>query len=244
MSFGERSLSNTLSSGYEKGPILRKNKNDILFKRTGNFFGILGVNLKILVKIIWVISVVSLVFLSFPKATLGQTTPEVLIKEVFDVAQKGNPLDNPSTMTFLDERFNFSQMAKNILGKDLLGQSSSEVQWFEKSIREIITKTVYPKAPDFLSNVKISYKKTIVDGEKAIVGSSVSKKGEVTDVDYVLTLDKAKNVWRVVDVAIDQESWVQTINEKMSKSYKEKGWKGVKDLLNKRIKELNTKKKK
>lgn len=175
---------------------------------------------------------------------MAQVAPEVLIKEIFDIAQKGNPLDNATTMSFLDDRFNYSQMSKTILGKDLLGQSATEVQWFEKSIREIITKTVYPKAPDFLSNVKITYKKTIIDGDKAIVGSTVSKKGEVTDVDYVLMMDKAKNAWRVVDVAIDQESWVQTINEKMSKSYKEKGWKGVKDLLSKRIKELNTKKKK
>ena len=90
-------------------------------------FSNLGVLLKILVKNIWVITVTSLVFLSFPKVSLGQTAPEVLIKEVFDVAQRGNPLENPSTMTFLDERFNFSQMAKNILGKDLLGQNASEV---------------------------------------------------------------------------------------------------------------------
>lgn len=185
-----------------------------------------------------------LVIFSFSPVSMAQVAPEVLIKEIFDIAQKGNPLDNATTMSFLDDRFNYSQMSKTILGKDLLGQSATEVQWFEKSIREIITKTVYPKAPDFLSNVKITYKKTIIDGDKAIVGSSVSKKGEVTDVDYVLMMDKAKNAWRVVDVAIDQESWVQTINEKMSKSYKEKGWKGVKDLLSKRIKELNTKKKK
>lgn len=208
------------------------------------FFEFLGAILKALVKNILLFSLVGSVFLSFPKASQAETTPEVIIKEVFDAAQEGNPLDNPNTMRFLDERFNFSQMAKNILGKDLLGQNLNEVQWFEKSIREIITKTVYPKAPEFLSNVKISYKKTIVDGEKAIVGSSVAKKGEVTDVDYVLMMDKTKKSWRVVDVAIDQESWVQTINEKMTKSFKEKGWKGVKDLLNKRIKELNTKKKK
>lgn len=208
------------------------------------FFEFLGAILKALFKNILLFSLVGSVFLSFPKASQAETTPEVIIKEVFDAAQGGNPLDNPNTMRFLDERFNFSQMAKNILGKDLLGQNLNEVQWFEKSIREIITKTVYPKAPEFLSNVKISYKKTIVDGEKAIVGSSVAKKGEVTDVDYVLMMDKTKKSWRVVDVAIDQESWVQTINEKMTKSFKEKGWKGVKDLLNKRIKELNTKKKK
>lgn len=208
------------------------------------FFEFLGAILKALVKNILLFSLVGSVFLSFPKASQAETTPEVIIKEVFDAAQEGNPLDNPNTMRFLDERFNFSQMAKNILGKDLLGQNLNEVQWFEKSIREIITKTVYPKAPEFLSNVKISYKKTIVDGEKAIVGSTVAKKGEVTDVDYVLMMDKTKKSWRVVDVAIDQESWVQTINEKMTKSFKEKGWKGVKDLLNKRIKELNTKKKK
>jgi hypothetical protein len=49
--------------------------------------------------------------------------------------------------------------------------------------------------------------------------------------------------WRVVDVAIDDESWVSTINEKVSKTLKEKGWNGLKDLLNKRLKELKSGKK-
>jgi hypothetical protein len=47
----------------------------------------------------------------------------------------------------------------------------------------------------------------------------------------------------VVDVAIDEESWVKTINEKVQKTLKEKGWPGLKDLLNKRLNELKANKK-
>jgi ABC-type transporter MlaC component len=56
-------------------------------------------------------------------------------------------------------------------------------------------------------------------------------------------MKKINGDWRVVDVAIDDESWVSTINEKVAKTLKEKGWNGLKDLLNKRLKELKSGKK-
>lgn len=168
-------------------------------------------------------------------------TPEVLIQNIFSMAQKENPLNNPKTKAELDSHFDFKQMSMNILGVEAKKRSASDLKWFEDSIKEIITKTVYPKAPEFLQGVKITYKSTLVDGNKATVPSTVAKKGEKTDVSYSLV--KAGSEWKVIDVSIDDESWVKTINDKMSKTLKEKGWAGVKDMINKRVKALNEKKK-
>jgi ABC-type transporter MlaC component len=166
--------------------------------------------------------------------------PESLIKNIFTLAQKENALKNPKNKSEIDAQFDWRQMSLNILGSESKKRSAAELKWFEESIKEIITKTVYPKAPEFLQGVKITYKKTLIDDNKATVSSTVSKKGETTDVAY--TLLKSGNSWKVIDVSLDEDSWVKTINEKITQSIKEKGWAGVKDLFNKRIKALNEKK--
>ncbi|MGZ3790484.1 MAG: ABC transporter substrate-binding protein, partial [Bacteriovorax sp.] len=141
----------------------------------------------------------------------------------------------------VESHIDFGEMSKSILAQEYAKRSASDLKWFETTLKEIITRSVYPSAPKFLENVKITYKKTKTSDADAKVSSSVSKKGESTDVDYVLK--KVNNEWKVVDVAIDEESWVKTINEKVQKTIKEKGWNGLKDLLNKRLTELKSSKK-
>ncbi len=175
----------------------------------------------------------------FVKAqTQVPSTPEALIQNIFAIAQKENPLKNSALKQELDSQFDFKQMSLSILGEEAKKRSTSDLKWFEESIKEVITKTVYPKAPEFLKGVKITYKSTLIDDQKATVPSTVNKRGEKTDVSYTLT--KNGNSWKVVDVSIDEESWVKTINEKLQKTLKEKGWAGVKDLITKRIKNLNS----
>ncbi|MBC7713675.1 MAG: ABC transporter substrate-binding protein [Rhizobacter sp.] len=176
----------------------------------------------------------------FVKAqTTSNDAPETLIQNIFTLAQKENPLHNPKTKAELDSHFDFHQMSLNILGSEAKKRSAADLKWFEDSIKEIITKTVYPKAPEFLKGVKITYKSTLLDDNKATVPSVVAKKGEKTDVKYKLV--KSGSEWKVIDISIDDESWVNTINDKMTKTLKEKGWSGVKDMINKRVVALNTK---
>ena len=89
--------------------------------------------------------------------------PESLIKNIFTLAQKENALKNPKSKSEIDTHFDWRQMSLNILGSESKKRSATELKWFEESIKEIITKTVYPKAPEFLQNVKITYKKTLID---------------------------------------------------------------------------------
>lgn len=176
----------------------------------------------------------------FVKAqSTSEKTPEAMIQNVFVLAQKENPLSNPQLKNELDSNFDFRQMSLNILGAEASKRNAADLKWFEDSIKEIITKTVYPKAPEFLHGVKITYRNTLVDENKATVPSTVSKRGEKTDVSY--SLIKVGSSWKIIDLSIDEESWVKTINEKMSKTLKEKGWSGVKELLNNRVKALNKK---
>lgn len=159
--------------------------------------------------------------------------PEELVKQIFQSAQKLKTDDQQK----IESRIDFSEMSRAILAEEFKKQGPEEIKWFTSTIKEIITKSVYPSAPKFLENVKITYKKTQITGAKAKVSSSVSKKGESTDVDYILS--KQGDEWKIIDVSIDEESWVKTINEKVQKTLKEKGWSGLKNLLKKRLEDLN-----
>lgn len=177
----------------------------------------------------------------FSTLAFSQSAPEDLIKDIFERAGKDNLLENSASKDIVESHVDFAVMSKDILGSELKKRNSEELKWFEETIKEIITKSVYPSAPKFLENVKISFKRTQSSEEVAQVSSTVTKKGEGTQVDYVLK--KINNEWKIVDVAIDDESWVKTINEKVQKTLKEKGWKGLKDLLSKRLSDLKNPKK-
>ncbi|MDO9183356.1 MAG: ABC transporter substrate-binding protein [Bacteriovorax sp.] len=179
--------------------------------------------------------------LSLLTSAYAAVTPEDLIKDIFAKVGKENLLLNAKTKEEVEAHVDFNEMTKVILGKESSKRTDLELKWFEATIKEIITRSVYPTGPKFLENVKITYKKTKLDSDDAKVFSSVNKKGESTDVDYLLK--KIGNNWKVVDVSIDDESWVKTINEKVQKTLKEKGWNGLKDLLNKRLNELKSNKK-
>ena len=171
----------------------------------------------------------------------ASVNPEELIKDIFLKTGKENLLLNLKLKNEVEAHIDFQEMSKTILAAEYAKHPAADLKWFESTLKEIITRSVYPSAPKFPENVKITYKKSKTTDSDSKVLSSVSKKGESTDVDYVLK--KVNNEWKVVDVAIDEESWVKTINEKVQRTIKEKGWNGLKDLLNKRLTELKSSKK-
>lgn len=182
------------------------------------------------------------VLFSLVSATsMASVNPEDIIQEIFAKTASENLLNNKAKRIEVESLIDFNEMSRSILASEYAKLPAAEIKWFESTIKEIITGSVYPSAPKFLDKVKISYKKTQqLSEEKAKVFSSVNKKGDIVDVDYVLK--KIGQNWKVVDVAIDDESWVQTINEKVQKTIKEKGWRGLKDLLSKRVAELKSSK--
>lgn len=172
-------------------------------------------------------------------AAFAAENPENVIKQIFELAKEENLGTKTDVKNKLETLIDFDQMALNILGNEATKRNATQVKWFQKSIKEIITKSVYPEAPAFLNGVKITYRTTILDGNKATVPSVVSKKGEKTDVGYKLVL--ANDSWKVIDISIDDESWTKTISQSVQKTLNEKGWAGLESLLNKKLVSLNTK---
>ena len=164
------------------------------------------------------------------------TEPVDIVKEIFHLAQDGQIKENKDYQLKIEKMFNFEAMSQDILGKDYLKYGKKEFNWFHTTIKGIITKTVYPKAPIFLKQVTVEYENIEKVGKSAIVFSIVKSKGEETEVNYNLKF--IDNDWKVINITIDDESWVENISEKVQNVIKKKKWKGLKSLLTKKLNEL------
>lgn len=180
------------------------------------------------------------ILITFLLVSKGQASlsvePEEIVKKIFQLAKDKELKDSKKHQLQIEQMFNFKVMSKDILGENSRKQSPKEVDWFHRTIKGIITKTIYPKAPSFLNEVKIEYRNIEKSDSRATVYSIVKSKGEETEVNYNLKL--INNNWKVVNVVIDDESWVENISEKVEIVLKKKKWQGLKKLLTKKLKEL------
>lgn len=166
--------------------------------------------------------------------------PKGVVEKIFSHASSAEFATDANKQGEIDAMVDFPKLASLALGKEAKKLSSSEVKWFQSTLKEIITLTVYPKSSEFLTGVNISYEEPKVEGAKAWIKSSVQKKSDITEVEYELA--KIDGIWRVVDVSISGLSWVDSIQEQIRNVVKKKKWKGVKDAMNKRLEDLKAKK--
>lgn len=164
--------------------------------------------------------------------------PKAVVETIFSKAATQNVGKNSKLQDEINRNIDFSEMAKTALGAEFKNRTPEQVAWFDATLKEIITRTVYPEAPNFLKAVKISYKTVKAEGEEARVSSIVKQKGDQTEVSY--KLKKFGDSWRVVDVAIDGESWVSTISEQVKKTLAKSSWSGLEDRLKKRLASLRS----
>ncbi len=172
-------------------------------------------------------------------AVAAPTEPKSVVEDIFARASAPEISTDAKKQAEVNALVDFDTLAKEALGKEYAKVPAKEFQWFRDTIQEIITRTVYPKAPEFLKGVKITYHTVDTkNGPRAKVKSTVQNKADLTDVDYVLS--RAGESWRVVDVAIADQSWVNSIRDQVSQVIKKKKWQGLKDAMNKRLNELKT----
>ncbi len=167
------------------------------------------------------------------------TSPQEVVKDIFAKASLPEVAVDHSKQSEINSLVDFDALAKAALGKEAKALPAKEVQWFRQTLQEIITRTVYPKAPDFLKDVKITYDSVQEKAGKAVVISSVQNKADLTDVVYRMQKNK-DGVWKVVDVSISGLSWVESIQDQVRDVIKKKKWQGLKDAMNKRLNELKS----
>ena len=170
-----------------------------------------------------------------PSAASG---PLEVVQKIFTLAGRPEVATELAKQAEVNAFVDFDALARAALGHQFKATPAAEFQWFRNTLQEIIARTVYPKAPEFLSGVKITYKANqLPGGQNTKVMSSVQNKADITDVDYQLAAEKSGS-WKVTDVAISGQSWVESIREQVASVIKKKKWKGLKENMNRRLNEL------
>jgi ABC-type transporter MlaC component len=162
-----------------------------------------------------------------------------VVQEIFQKAGAPEVATDSAKQNEVNAYVDYDVLARAALGKEGSKVSAQEFAWFRDTLKEIIGRTVYPKAPDFLKDVKISYDAVELKGEKATVKSTVQNKADLTDVSYRLALSKEKG-WKVVDVSISGQSWVESIRDQVSQVIKKHKWAGLKVKMTKRLNDLRS----
>lgn len=170
------------------------------------------------------------------------TTSKEIVEEIFSKAAKPEISKDANLQAELNALVDYSYMAKEVLGPEYKKRKGSELQWFEKILKDIISLSVYPAAPDFLGKVNVVYKEVKEETSTSSISSIIKHKGEETEVSY--RLHKQGENWKVYDVALDGESWTDSIREEVQKILKKEGWSGLKKRLAKRLETLSQKNKK
>lgn len=165
--------------------------------------------------------------------------PKEVVQEIFAKASAPEVSSDSAKQAEVSGHVDFTALARAALGKEKV--PPAEFTWFRDTLQEIIGRTVFPKAPEFLKGVKITYNSVDTKGSAATVKSTVQNKADLTDVDYKLALEQGKG-WKVVDIAIGGQSWVESIRDQVKEVVKKKKWKGLKDSMNRRLNELKKEK--
>lgn len=177
-----------------------------------------------------------------PTSVFADTSgPQNVVEDIFSKTSKNEIVSDVSKQNEVKAFVDFNTLAKSSLGKEFVKTPKKEFEWFRDTLSEIITRTVFPKAPEFLQGVRITYQSVEEKNGKALVKSTVQNKADLTDVEY--KLEKSKDgLWKVVDVSISGISWVQSIQEQVSSVLKKKKWAGLKEALNKRLNDIKASK--
>jgi ABC-type transporter MlaC component len=162
-----------------------------------------------------------------------------VVQSIFTNASAEGVAKDASKQGEVNQYVDFDALAKAALGKNFAKTSTADFNWFRDTLKEIVTRTVYPKAPDFLKDTKITYNSDKTNGGKALVKSTVQNKADLTDVDYQLALEEGKG-WRVTDVAISGQSWVESIRDEVGNVLKKSKWSGLKAKMTKRLNDLKS----
>lgn len=196
----------------------------------------------------------SLLFLLFVFIGLGVTTRVLEAKDpnpsdvILDIASYSKDVMDPKkgkkARKTIEGMVDFSAIARNSLGEYWPRLKGGDRSAFSRLLKEIIGRTVFPKAPEFFrnTNIKIEKQKFLDSAsKKAYVKSLVTHKKKKAIVEYWLE-KRARAGWQVVDLAIEEERWVENLNEQFLDIIDEFSYTELKKRMQKKLAELKQKK--
>lgn len=133
----------------------------------------------------------------------------------------------------------FHKLALDALGANAKHASASQLKDITGLLKDIITRTVYPEAPKFFRDVTIAYtsEERNSDGTTHIT-SVVTKAAKRSTVEYWLAPEGQG--YKVVDLAIEGERWVENVHDQFDEVIRKKGVQGLIQRMRKRLTDLSS----
>jgi phospholipid transport system substrate-binding protein len=167
-------------------------------------------------------------------------SPKAVVQTIIDRAktldQKPTHEANAKTIESLVD---FKKLTLDALGDNAAKANPSQKQEIQDLLRKIITKTVYPEAPAFFRNVDIQYTGEEKLDSKTHITSVVTKGEKRSTVEYWLANESGQ--YRVVDLAIEGERWVENVHDQFEEIIQKQGVGGLITKMKKRLNQLNQK---
>ncbi len=122
-------------------------------------------------------------------------------------------------------------IARAALGKTWDGQPKAEQRRFLKALDSRLRQSITQQI-DFYNSSKIDYGAEKQVGDSTEVPTSMTSKGDTTEVDY--RLRKEAGGWRIVDIVIDGASTTESYRSSFAKVIAKEGWSGLVARLEKK----------
>ena len=167
---------------------------------------------------------------------LANPGPRPAVENIFELAKSSDLATNEQAQRSINNFIDFTTITLNVLGKHVASVPKKDLVWVTNTLQEIIGLTVYPKAAEFLKDVTIKFGEEKIIANQATVYSTIKKKADTTEVNF--TLKKIKDEWKVIDITLDDESWVLNIKTQVNDIIKKEKWDGVKKRLNNKLSKL------
>ena len=169
---------------------------------------------------------------------------ETLFREYRDEKKtdlnKEEKKENDNIIKEIGSILDIPHMAKEALAIKWVELGDNERSPYVKLMTRLIEKIAYPQCHDSFSQAVITYKGPAEgDGERAVVATEMAlqKDNIVLNVDFILHIKAGR--WRICDVRTDGDSLVLDYKNQFSYIVQEKGFKGLIQLMEKKLKEVS-----
>ena len=141
---------------------------------------------------------------------------------------------NKGAFKALDAFFDYHTLTINTVKKNQKAFKKGQLKKFQKMLEELIRMVAYPDSGAFLNEAQITVGAAKINGNKADVEMEALLEEEDFETVATYHWHKVKKQWKLFDVSFDGDSLIKDYQNQFGGIIKEKGVKGLVDLLNKR----------
>lgn len=138
-------------------------------------------------------------------------------------------------MNVADERFDFNEMSKRVLGKEWRKLNDEEQKYFVGLFKKLLEHAYIGKIEDY-SKQKVVFKDQRIRDDRAQVMTDVVDEDVIISVSYVMLLEG--NLWKVYDIVVEGVSLVRNYMEQFKEILRREGYASLLKQVEDKVSEL------